>query len=56
MTQQFYLRYLFKRNTNICPQEDLYKNARNSFIHKNQKLEIVQIPINKRKVNKLLCS
>jgi hypothetical protein len=36
------------RNESVCLQKCLFENACNSFIHKNQKLEIIQISINRK--------
>ena len=39
-----FLGILLKRNKNIFPQKDKYKNVHSTFIHKKQKLEKPQCP------------
>ena len=48
MTKNFTPRYLPKRNKNICPHINLYKNLHNSYIHicQNQKQTKKHFPPN----------
>lgn len=39
------LKYLPKRNEDLCLQEDSYTNVYNSFIHNSPKLEMTQLSI-----------
>lgn len=39
-------RIIPKRNVNICPDKNIYRNVHSDIIHNNQKMEIIQMAIN----------
>lgn len=38
-------RYLPRRNENLFPCKELYKNSYSSFIHTSEKLKTIEVPI-----------
>lgn len=45
--------HLFKRNENVCPQKDLYRNVYSSFICNNPNFGTTQMSITGECINKL---
>lgn len=43
-------RYIPKRNDCMCPQKEMYKNFKISFIHNTSKLETTQIFIKRKMI------
>ena len=37
--------YIFRRNENVCPPKNLYKNVNSSIINNSQKVETSQMPM-----------
>ena len=43
--------WVLKRNENIWPQRDLYKNVHSCFINNSYPMEVTQVSVNRRMDN-----